>query len=279
MKTHGRRKELTLQNSMHIYIPSLSRADRQFTVGNLPKSWRRRTHIVVTENEYDEYQELHGDMVISTPVTGIAETRQWILENAESRYVLFLDDDMSFSYRYSGTKMKKSSPKEVKKMLSLLEEWLSEGFVHVGISARGGNNRVEAEYTEITRMNNSYAYNVEKYLKTGIRFDRLKVMEDFDVTLSLLEKGFPNRVTYQYAWGQRKSGDAGGCSLYRTAEVQKKAAHALSKLHPGLVKVIQKECKKVWTGIDSKYRTDVIISWKKAYKPKRQKNRGIAKFL
>ena len=97
-------------------------------------------------------------------------------------------------------------------------------------------------------------------------------MEDFDVTLSLLELGYPNRITYKYAWGQGRSGDDGGCSLYRTSEMQKNAAIRLAEFHPRTVKVVNKRSKTKWGGLDSEVRVDVIVNWKKAFKPKRLEN-------
>jgi hypothetical protein len=106
-------------------------------------------------------------------------------------------------------------------------------------------------------------------------FDRLKVMEDFDFTLTLLENGGRNAVTLDYVWNQTGSNQPGGCSDYRTAEVQAKAAKELAKLHPGVVKVVEKEVigKTSWGGM--KTRTDVRIQWRKAYTGKPLKHWAI----
>jgi len=273
-------KELTSLDKLDIYIPSLGRCGRVLTLDHIPGPWLKHTYIVVNTDEQKQYKKEYGDdMIMVSPVNGIASVRQWVLENCLSRYALFLDDDMSFSHRTSEKKLKKTRGWDVKKMLQLLISWLDEGFAHVGISPRFGNFQVEEPWVEVGRMNNAYAYNVDTFLTTGVRFDRLEVMEDFDVTLSLLEKGFPNRITYEYAWAQKKSGDVGGCSAYRTSQMQEKAAHELKKLHPKYVKVVQKESKVKWEGFDSKIRTDVNISWKKAYRVKIDKNKGISRFL
>jgi len=200
------------------------------------------------------------------------------MESSAYDYVLMLDDDMSFSHR-QGTKLKPAGPKQVMNMICQLYDWLEVGFVHVGISPRFGNFQVDTPFADVTRMNNAYAYRVKPFLSQGIRFNRLQVMEDFDVTLTLLEKGYPNRVSYEYAWAQRKSGDDGGCSLYRTSRTQAEAAQGLKKLHPKYVKVVKKTSKVAWKGFESRTRTDVNIQWKKAYHPKRDKQSGISKFL
>lgn len=264
---------------MHIYIPSLGRWGRPNTIEHLPERYKKQAAVVVHTSEARQYRK-NGFKTIKTDSQGIANVRHWVMDRAKQKgqkYVLFLDDDMSFNVRKEG-KLVKANSEEVGEMIDLLVSWLDEGFAHVGISARQGNHTVEEEYAEITRMNNAYAYNVQKYHEIGARFDKLQVMEDFYVTLQFLKAGLPNRVTYEYAWGQRKSGEEGGCSGYRTGEVQKQAAIQLSKAFPGVVKVKTKTSKNEWAGI-GKVRTDVVIQWKKAYKPAIDKSKGIGSFL
>lgn len=265
---------------MNIYIPTLNRVGRQPTLKSIPNNWLPYTKLVVHISEEKEYINKYGrDIVLPTKEQGIANVRQWIMEQAQSKYALFLDDDMVFGTRITGTtRLRNSTKKDMDDMFILLLDWLEEGLIHVGISQRAGNNRILDDFVEVSRMNNVYAYNVQRFINEDIKFNRLQVMEDFDVTLSLLKKGIKNRVSYKYVWGQRKSGDDGGCSEYRTPQVQHDAAIQLSKLHSGLVRIISKESKEQWRGFDNKFRTDVVISWKKAYKPKPKKH-GITNFL
>ena len=87
-------------------------------------------------------------------------------------------------------------------------------------------------------------------------------MEDFHVTLSLLELCFPNLVMQDFACGQAASNAPGGCSLYRDAKLQSQAAMNLAAAHPGFVKVVTKNAKS-WQGMNT--RTDVRVQWKKAF--------------
>jgi hypothetical protein len=88
-------------------------------------------------------------------------------------------------------------------------------------------------------------------------------MEDFDVTLQLLTKGFSNFNISTIIQGQGSSNAAGGCSTYRDAQRQAEGAHGLAALHPEFVRVRTKKTN--WSGWGSAERTDVTISWKKAY--------------
>src|SRR5262245_15903566 len=173
---------------------------------------------------------------------GIARTREWIFTELapklEERYVFMLDDDMDFCYRPDMSSPALETIKDLERfeaMFNLIEQWLLEGFVHVGLAARQGSNNVFEPYKDATRMMNCYAYDTHALKELGVEFGRVPVMEDFDLTLQLLRKGYPNRVSYQYVWNQRGSGAEGGCSSYRTPALQAEAAQKLRDYHPGFV--------------------------------------------
>ncbi len=141
---------------------------------------------------------------------------------------------------------------------------LDEGYALVGISARQGNNRQEDTRVFNTRMNNAYAMHCDTLRKNPIRWDRMPLMEDFDVTLQLLRLGYENAVLYEFAWNQSGgSSAAGGCSGYRTNEMQAQCAGRLKELHPDFVTVVTKKAKGgAWKGMEE--RKDVRMQWKKA---------------
>jgi hypothetical protein len=112
-------------------------------------------------------------------------------------------------------------------------------------------------------MMNAYAYDTQALKELNVEMGRISVMEDFDLTLQLLRKGYPNRVSYQYVWNQRGSGAEGGCSSYRTAELQTKSAQLLQQYHPEYVSLVTKSAGSVWK--DMEERSDVNVQWQKAY--------------
>ena len=256
-----------VEDIMHIIIPSHLRAENQITLKSIPKSLLDKTTIVVRRNQrYDYKKNIKTCKVVSIPneINFISGKRQWILENFKP-HVCMLDDDMNFFKRNENGKLRNASENDMVDVFNLLEKWLNEGLIHVGVSSRFGNNRIAEDFFENCRMSNFYAFNSQKICELGVRFDRLPVMEDFDLTLQLLEKGYKNRVTYQYAWGQAKSGMKGGCSEYRDFLMQRKTAMKLALLHPGIVKPVFKESKTDWENIGTG-RVDVKVSWKRAYK-------------
>lgn len=269
-------------DKLGIYIPSRGRNHiiDKGSIAQLPKNVKIYT--VVPSTEKQGYEETVPDniTVLPTEATGIANVRQWILENAKEPYVLYVSDDVQFSHRNEEGKLKTSEKKHVKRMLKELCDLLDDGYVHVGVSQRAFNHVTTEEYMDVIRMNDVYAYRKDEVLESGARFDALPVMEDFDITLTLLELGFPNRVLYNYAWSQRKSGEQGGCSLYRTWKMQRDTAFALAKRHPGCVRIVVKKSKEKWESVGTN-RVDVNINWKKAYRPKRKinSNEGIRRFF
>lgn len=250
-----------------IVIPSSGRADKQITYKQLPTKLRMLTKLAIPTREYDEYKKADAPLwLIPNAVKGISETRKFIMENCVTRYVLMLDDDMTFAKRKSmATAELQSLACGAAGITVLVTQWLANCklYAHVGLSARQGNNRVNKPLVECGRMFNAYMYNLEEVRAARPILGRLPVMEDFDLTLQLLRYGKPNAIMYDYCWNQSGSNTSGGCSQYRTNKMQAEAAHKLAKLHPGFVRVVEKKSKN-W-GPDMEVRTDVVVSWKKAY--------------
>lgn len=246
-----------------IFILTKNRIGKQVTLKNLPPSLLSRTFLVCPKSE----AEVHGHQTWYPPdeVTGVCKTRQWILDNAKAVFgvnkIFMLDDDLNFNIRIEGTtKLRKlKDPEELSLAFETLNTWLDTIPV-VGMSTRQGNNTVQFSYADNTRILRFFGFNLHN---VSARFDRQRVMEDFDFLLQMLRQGKPNRVLYTFTQDQPQSGSAGGCSDYRTAELQASCAHQLKASHPEFVTVTEKEVKKGW--FEGGKRTDVIIYWKKAF--------------
>jgi hypothetical protein len=249
---------------MKLYIPTYKRTSKQITWGNLPESVKDWSYLVCPKEEEEEHKKL-GRQVLATPdeIKGIAATRQWILENSDDDQVMMADDDQSFRCRTEGGyKLRTMEEEDYDSMFSSVVEHLSE-YNAVGISAQAGNNRsFPKEVISPGRMYNMYAFNKEVLLSNNVRFDEMVVMEDFHVTLSLLEMGMPNAILQNWCWSSPGSNASGGCSTYRTSEVQREGAMKLASLHSPFVKVVEKESESWGNGLS--VRTDVRVSWKKA---------------
>jgi hypothetical protein len=266
-----------------ICLSSLGRCEKQITMKYLTPKILKHSCLVVVHEERKQYENLFGDKleIIVLPKTikkGLSASRQWLAENIEAKHLIFLDDDLVFDKRLPDDKTKLKKCDNIEGLIELWLSWLRDGVGMVGVSSRGGNNRVKEDYVENSRIMSAYGFNRDIFIKEGMRFDRVMAMQDFDVNLQFLKNGHKNRVSYEYAHGQGSgSGAEGGCATYRTAELKRKAAFNLVRLHPDVVNIRSKISKTGWStmekkkGIEGTISTDVTIEWKKAYRPKRIK--------
>jgi hypothetical protein len=277
-----------------IFILSRGRAGRQITIQNLPRLLLRHTYLVVEDNEVGDYGqwEKYVKDIIPFPedwgrwqIEGYGNfsdkkqfTAEWCMERG-IRYMLLMDDDLKFDVRRDG-KLKPAFRLDTYKGVQLLLKWMiRDKYAHVAMSPREGNNWEENDYQIAGRAMRVCGFDLKVVKKHKLKFDRTRLMADFDITLQLLELGYPNKLTYVYANGQRKSNDDGGCSLYRTPERMKEAAEDLHHFHPKFVTVKKKKTSKPWAGFDTNVRYDVQVSWKKAYQYGKGQKSGITKFL
>lgn len=248
---------------MKYYITTRGRQNKQLTLNTLPKEILKDTWLVVPHGEEGHTYE----RVIHTPpeITNLALKRQWLIGRPvhDDSKIVLLDDDLNWNVRiFNTTKLRKlTSKEELIPCFKLLEEWMDK-IPLVSVSTRQGNNTVDGSYSENTRVLRNFFINLD--LIGDARFDRCVVMSDYDFTLQLLRSGKPNRVLYTYSQDQPASNSPGGVSTYRTKEMLEEYAHKLAELHPGFVKLKEKQTKAEWFG--DGVRTDVVIYWKKAFK-------------
>lgn len=251
---------------MQIFIPTYGRADQQHTFKHLPKALQKRATLVVQHRERHLYND-YPTLVLPRNIETIAPARQFIMKNA--RYgglgidkLVMLDDDLRFDVRRKDdpNKFLVATEPQILELFKVIEKSLKQ-YAHVGVISREGGNRHHKDL-ECSRMMRILAYDVATYHKENIKFDRLPLQEDFDVTLQLLRKGYPNLVLCGWVNGQGTSGAKGGCSHFRTIELHNENARKLSELHAPFVKVVEKQTKGAWGG---QARLDVTVQWKKAF--------------
>jgi len=268
---------------MRLYVPSLGRTRpdeiARGPLPRLPASYHDRTHMVVPHGEGTAYlQALVRDglawvRVEETPegMRGIGPTRHWIGEHAEAhgadKFVMF-DDDIDFLIRKDETdwRLVAQTVEDTEWMLREMDWWLDQ-YASVGISSREGNNRCgvggprdDNMVLVSTRVMRLFGCRTRDWL--AMEHGRVTVMEDFDLQLQLLRAGLGNCSLNYFANGQKMTNMPGGCSTYRSHEVQDASARRLQELHPAFVRLRQKENKTDREGLGT--RTEVTISWKKA---------------
>lgn len=245
---------------MDIVILSSGRPLRQPTYDSLPLALQKRTKLLVPFDEKDSYKNYP---VLTNPaiVRDVTAARQWLVENTSDKLCM-LDDDLTFAKRRidNPTKFVEAAPHDIEDMFRDIETEL-DTYPHVGVASREGGNRNIQNYLYNTRAMRVLACRASTLRAEEIRYDRLKLMSDFDVTLQLLRKGYDTCVINWMVNNQAGSNAAGGCSQYRTTEMQEIDAHKLFELHPEFVKLSTKQTKQkgMWAE-----RTDVTCYWKKA---------------
>lgn len=244
-----------------IFINTLGRVKTQPTLEAMLKAGLKPV-LLVQYHEKDLYNG-YDVVVIALPerIKTLPETRQWLIDNSPYQKIIIIDDDFTFYKRKEGTSLEKANSEDINDMIETIYSDL-ENYAAVGISMRQGNNHVKEDYKENGAINGLLGLRVDILHKENIRFDHNPAMEDKHITLDLLTKGYKNKVWFKWCYNQPASNTAGGCSTYRTAELQKQAAEMLAASYPGLVTVKVKTTKGGWFGGQ---RYDVICYWKKAY--------------
>lgn len=245
-----------------IVINTLSRPNNQPTLeqlvaADLPVS------LVIQHHEQEDYSDWAVPLIIlPKEITTLPKTRQWMLDNLKVDKLIIIDDDFTFFTKVvDSVRLQHTSPNELVEMIGQLYEDL-DTYASVGISMRQGNNRVLEDYKENGAINGLLAIRTDIINDLGIRFDVNPSMEDKHVMLGLLTNGYKNKVWFKWCYNQPASNTAGGCSIYRTPEVQKQSAELLHKHYPNFVTIKIKTTKTGWFGGE---RYDVICYWKKAY--------------
>jgi hypothetical protein len=250
-----------------VYIPTRGRVGLsiQVTLRELRAFSSVKPWLVCPESEVAQHLRYH-DQVLACPATNINQTHEWILSQATGG-ILTLDDDQYFSFRPTPSEPR---PLERIKNLDPMFQWVKDqldaGFIHGGISARQGNQHIPRPWADCIRQNNAHFFNADVFKQEGIVLpgEPNSMVHDFYFTLALLLRGYPNRVAYHYCWSQRGSGAKGGCSTYRTHDLQRTWCENLHAAFPEFVKLVTKT--NVSGGsVFAGERVDVNIAWLKAW--------------
>lgn len=217
-----------------VYVPSLGREGKQYTLESIPPSWEDRVFLVCPKEESHEWKNR-----IDVPeecIGSIAKTRQWIIEQSPSPYVGMLDDDLTFYLRDATVKTKNHKQAHIRDMLNLMEKWLQEGDVYCGISNSFMSHNNPTEYF-YGKPSHSAFVNRDYLAEHGIRYDDMTYFEDFDVPLSVLESGKRLHYTGEWIAKEKQANAPGGCSITRTGERNRQAMYRLHERHPAYVKI------------------------------------------
>lgn len=259
---------------MKIVIPTLMREDEQRAYKQIPEVLLEHSFLATREDRVEILRGVHPNAnIIPIPmdIVGVAATRQYCIDALPLGKVWMIDDRCKFHHKRSAD-MKLLGDIDADEFIELYStvSRLLEEYTQVGVAERIGNNRFPNDFYENQRVYGCNALRTDTLSRHGIRFDgmyrkddRIKLYEDFFVVLSILTAGLKNAVIYNFGFTHGGHQKKGGNSTYRTVELQKLCAEALAAEFPKFVKVIQKNEKAPWGGMENRW--DVRVQWKKAY--------------
>lgn len=258
-----------LKSRARYYIPTLGRLDHQYTWNLLPSSIRERTFLICPPNENQRHRSA-GRNVLDCPVTSpVWAVWQWVVDNAPGDVAFILDDDLRYILvrkSLDDWHLRTASIVEIEGLFDRLEGHLRRGCVHVGVSYRGGNNHYTLEeipHVLCTRQFHVFGYLLPLVRQLGVYFQG-GLMSDFDVCMGLIQSGYANLLTTDFACDQATGGTnaKGGFSSHRSPEKMKRAALDLQqKYGKQFVRLSQRSSN--WGAIQE--RTDVVLGCKKLW--------------
>ena len=223
---------------MLIAVPSKGRAGLTTTNKILPNL----STFFIPESEYHQYKGIVKNIVcVPKEVRGITDTRNWILENTDEKWVVFLDDDAK-NVGYNKLEERKIKKIEVRDEGFWAEEFLKffDLTEQLGYKIWGTRTESSPRGTHPYKpfLTRSYVtascmgiINDGEYL-----FDpEFKVKEDYEICLRhIRDKGGILAVRYLH-WENEHWTTEGGCKDYRTIEMERNAIKKLIKLYPSMI--------------------------------------------
>lgn len=223
---------------MLIAVPSKGRAGLTTTNKILPNL----STFFIPESEYHQYKGIVKNIVcVPKEVRGITDTRNWILENTDEKWVVFLDDDAK-NVGYNKLEERKTKKIEIRDEGFWAEEFLKYFDLTEQLGFKIWGTRTESStrgtYPYKPFLTRSYVtascmgiVNDGEYL-----FDpNFKVKEDYEICLRhIRDKGGILAVRYLH-WENEHWVTDGGCKDYRTIEMERDAIKRLIKLYPNMI--------------------------------------------
>lgn len=218
------------------YSPSYKRAKNAITQKYLPF-----VKYVVADFEAEEYlAQGHDCWIVPNSAQGsVSKIRNYILDNAESKKVVMLDDDMSHIGRWNQQKIIRLIPDEV-------QQFCENGFNladELNVKMWGMNllpdKGAYREYTPFS-MTQCVLGPFQAFNNLDLRYDEgLPLKEDYDLSLQVLNKYRKTLRFNMYFYSVKQQTNAGGCASYRTKQREEQQFNLLQKKWGS--KIIQKD--------------------------------------
>jgi len=269
-----------------IFIPTLHRVDNQITYDALPPSLQEKVVFVVQAHERDQYKYDNEYLVLPDYITpdhprAIAHTRKCIYEAGRDIRYAMIDDDITFKRRnakyWTGTSnMEKSqrpaSEEDVSEMFDTFDRWMDEESVTFCGPGFCENPPTGKPYQNNTSMSSAYWINGPAFSHVLDEFPvtDVKVAEDVVFILSLLTRGYGNRVSQEFCMQNASVHKKMDSVVWddQTRETVLRDHKTIEKLFPGLFTILYETDGSRTSGGFRDFGKSKI-SWSKAFKQSR----------
>ena len=208
------------------FAPSFKRPDDVITHKYLPY-----ITYVVAEFEAEKYLANNYKVwVVPNEAQGnLCRIRNYILDNADSKKIIIVDDDMSFIGRWNNQKAKKLNADEVlefcENAFNLCDD-LKIKYWGMNLLPDKGAYR---EYTPFS-FTNYIGGPFQAFNDLELRYDEnLPLKEDYDLSLQVLNKYRKTLRFNAYHYGVKQHINKGGCADYRTKKREEEQFLLLQK--------------------------------------------------
>ena len=248
---------------MQLYIMTRGRVGKQRTLQSIPSKWRDRTTLVVPREELGQHH--FPSYGVPDCIDNYSKKFQFIIDgniHQGENKVVILDDDLIFSKRVGDKLLKVQDIEELNDMFDYMEELLEDTAL-VSVHPRQMGHTQPVPYVENGKV--ICIQGVNRDLCQPIpKVDQFPILADVVLNCTLLSRGVGNKLITSFVQDHGSCQAPGGCSLYRTPEMQKEAVEYVAGRFGPFAKAVTKTPKSAkWMG-DT--RTDLRVQWKSLYK-------------
>lgn len=252
-------------SKMLLAIMTRGRVGKQTTLKSIPKELLSRTVLVVPQEEVGKHSVPCRVVGAPESVANYSQKFQWILNGMEGiapSKVIILDDDLVFSTRRGNSLVTVRNPEDLTLMFEQMRGLL-ESFPLVGVHPRQMGQDAPDGWVENGRI--ICVQGINRDLVGAVKVDQFPILADVILNCTLLARGQKNALITSYFQDHGPCQAPGGCSIYRTPEMQHRAVRYLSERWPGFVKVVERKVKTKWLQNEEGVRYDYRAYWKKLY--------------
>jgi hypothetical protein len=251
---------------MNLYIMTRGRVGKQTTLAQLPKAWKEKTWLVCPESEKHDHQS-----ILAPPyIDNYSRKFQWIMQGMEfgdfayrhdeNDKAVILDDDLVFSKKNADGKLITiRDPEELSPMFEQMEKLLDD-YPLVGVHPRQMGQDAPEPFVENGRI--ICIQGINRALIGKVRVDQFPILADVVLNLTLLARGDGNVLLTTFFQDHGPCQAPGGCSIYRTAAMQRDAVNYLVDRFGPFVKGVERRVKTQWLQDSEGVRYDYRAQWK-----------------